>query len=145
MSGASALIVGYDGSACAHAAFDKAVEIAELTGDRIVIAFGYEPSGHGEELAAHREAIRERGEEVTAEAMARAAELGIDAELALVPERPAAALDHLAEQRDARAIVVGTFGEGPLKSALLGSTPHKLLHITRRPVLVVPVSDDERN
>lgn len=145
MSDSSALVVGYDGSACAHAAFDKAVEIAQRTGDRIIIAFGYEPSGHGEELAAHREVIRERGEEVTAEAMARAAELGIAAELALVPERPAAALDNLAEQHDARAIVVGTFGEGPLKSALLGSTPHKLLHITRRPVLVVPVPDDERS
>ena len=143
MSHGGALIVGYDGSACAHAAIDAALDIAQRTGDRIVIAFGYEPTGHGEEMAAHRKVIRERGEEVTAEAMQRAAELGVEAELALVPEHPAEALEHLAEQHDARAIVVGTFGESPLRSALLGSTPHKLLHTSRRPVLVVPVRDEQ--
>ncbi len=131
--------MGYDGSACAEAAFDAAVDIARLTGDRLIVAFGYEPSGYGEEMAAHRNVVRQHGEAVTASVMERAAAEGVDVELALIPERPAEALDHLAEERDARAIVVGTFGESPLKSALLGSTPHKLLHISRRPVLVVPV------
>jgi nucleotide-binding universal stress UspA family protein len=46
----------------------------------------------------------------------------------------------LAEEHNARgAIVVGTYGESPLKGAILGSTPHKLLHLSSRPVLVVPV------
>ena len=68
----SALIVGYDGSDCAHAAFDAAVELARSTGDRIVVAFGYEPPvGYGEEIEAHREVVRQHGEKVTAEAMAR--------------------------------------------------------------------------
>ncbi len=44
----------------------------------------------------------------------------------------------LAEEHDARAIVVGTYGEAPIKGALLGSTPHKLLHLSERPVIVVP-------
>jgi nucleotide-binding universal stress UspA family protein len=35
-------------------------------------------------------------------------------------------------------IVVGSYGESPLKGAILGSTPHKLLHISERPVVVVP-------
>jgi nucleotide-binding universal stress UspA family protein len=138
-----ALIVGYDGSACAEAALAAASELAQLTGDRLVIAFGYEPSGHGEELAALRGVIRERGEEVTAGILDRAAALGIDAELALVPERPEAALQSLAAEHDARAIVVGSYGEGPLRSAILGSTPHKLLHQTDRPVLVVPLREDD--
>jgi amino acid transporter len=34
---------------------------------------------------------------------------------------------------------VGSSAEGPTKGALLGSTPHKLLHLSERPVLVVPV------
>jgi nucleotide-binding universal stress UspA family protein len=37
-------------------------------------------------------------------------------------------------------IVVGTAGESPLKGAMLGSTPHKLLHLSSRPVLCVPVA-----
>jgi len=136
----AALIVGYDGSACAHAAFDAAVDLARLTGDRLVVAFGYEPPvGYGEEIAAHREVVRQHGEKVTAEAMARADELGVDAELALVPQHPTEALESLAEEHDARAIVVGSYGESPLRGAILGSTPHRLLHGATRPVIVVPV------
>ena len=66
-------------------------------------------------------------------------EAGVEATLALVPERPVDALLTLAEENDARAIVVGTHGEHPFKGALLGSTPHKLLYLSERPVIVVPV------
>jgi nucleotide-binding universal stress UspA family protein len=43
----------------------------------------------------------------------------------------------IAEERDARAIVVGSRGLGGIKARVLGSTSHKLLHDTHRPVLVV--------
>ncbi len=59
----------------------------------------------------------------------------------VVEEQPAEALVELARQRDARAIIVGTHGESPLKGAILGSTPHKLLQLSDRPVLVVPAPD----
>jgi len=62
----------------------------------------------------------------------------VDAEVALVADRPAAAQLSLAEKHDARFIVVGSYGESPLRSAILGSTPHKLLHLSERPVVVVP-------
>lgn len=137
---ACSLVVGYDGSDCAKAALDAALQFAGVMGDRVVVAFGYEPGGYGEEHSAHREAVRRFGEGVTAPALERAREAGVEAELALVPERPADALIALAEEHDARAIVVGTHGESPLRGALLGSTPHKLLHLSRRPVVVVPVS-----
>jgi nucleotide-binding universal stress UspA family protein len=48
------------------------------------------------------------------------------------------ALVELADRHDARMIVVGSYGERPIKGAILGSTPHKLLHLAGRPVLVVP-------
>lgn len=135
------LIVGYDGSECAHAAIDAAIDLARSTGDRVIVAFGYEPPvGYGEEIKAHREVVRKHGEKVTADAMARANELEVDAELALVPLRPVEALEALAEEHDARAIIVGSFGESPLRSAILGSTPHRLLHGAKRPVIVVPVA-----
>lgn len=43
-------------------------------------------------------------------------------------------------ESDARAIVVGSYGESPLRSAILGSTPHRFLHGALRPVIVVPVA-----
>lgn len=137
-----ALIVGYDGSQCAQAALEAAIQLADSTGDRVVVAFGYEPGGYGEEHVAHREEVRKFGERVTAPALERAAEAGVEATLALVPERPTDALISLAEEHDARAIVVGSYGESPIRGAILGSTPHKLLHLSERPVLVVPVERD---
>lgn len=136
---AGALVVGYDGSDCAKAALEAAIGLAAATGDRIVIAFGYEPGGYGEEHVAHREEVRKFGERVTGPALERAAQAGVEAALALVPERPTDALIALSEEHDARAIVVGTYGESPIRGAILGSTPHKLLHLSERPVLVVPV------
>lgn len=141
---ARSLIIGYDGSDCAKAALEQAIELAGSTGDRIVIAFGYEPGGYGEEHTAHREEVKKFGERTTAPAVQRAKEAGVDAALALVPERPVDALLTLAEEHDARAIVVGSYGESPIKGALLGSTPHKLLGVSERPVLVVPVPDERR-
>ena len=138
---ARTLIAGYDGSDCAKAALEKAIEVAGATGDSIVIGFGYEPGSYGEEHAAHREEVRKFGERVTAPALERAREAGVEAALELVAERPVDALISLADAHDARAIVVGTHGESPIRGAILGSTAHKLLHLSTRPVLVVPVRD----
>lgn len=137
----STIVVGYDSSDCGKQALDRAVELAKSLGDRLVVVFGYAPPGiWGGEIAEHEEAIEELGEKLTAEARARAAAQGIEPEVAMVPKRGAEALVEVAEERDARMIVVGSYGEAPLKGALLGSTPNRLLHIADRPVLVVPAS-----
>ncbi len=132
------LVLGYDGSDCAKAALDSAAELAQGLGDRIVIGFGYHPGGPGEESTATSEAILKVGERVTSEAVERARTAGVEVEIELVDERPTEALISLADKYDARAIVVGSYGEHPIKGALLGSVPHKLLHLSERPVLVVP-------
>jgi nucleotide-binding universal stress UspA family protein len=75
-----------------------------------------------------------------AEAGARLArELGATAEALPVPDSVniAGTLIEIAEERDARAIVVGSRGLGGIKARVLGSTSRKLLHDTHRPVLVV--------
>jgi nucleotide-binding universal stress UspA family protein len=35
-------------------------------------------------------------------------------------------------------VIGGTYGGSPLRGAVLGSTPHKLLHLSKAPVLAVP-------
>lgn len=133
------LIVGFDDSEGARAALRAAIELARDLGDRLVIAFGYEPPGRmGEELGAARDAVRELGERVTRHALARAEAEGVEAELAVVDRRPVDALLELAAAHDARMIVIGSYGDHPLKGAIIGSTPHKLLHLADRPVLAVP-------
>ncbi|HTX84821.1 MAG TPA: universal stress protein [Streptosporangiaceae bacterium] len=42
-----------------------------------------------------------------------------------------------AKDRDAGVIVMGSRGRGDLAGLLIGSTAHKVLHLTDRPVLVV--------
>lgn len=135
------LVLGYDGSDCANAALEEAASLAKGLGDRVVIGFGYDPGGPGEEFGATSDAIRKLGEKVTAEAVERASSHGVEVEIELVAERPTEALISLADKHDARAIVVGSYGEHPIKGALLGSVPHKLLHLAERPVLVVPAPE----
>lgn len=133
------IVVGYDGSACGDAALGAALEIAGELGDQVTVVFGYAPPGlWGGEIAEHEEAIEELGEEVLGKARAHAAERGVEIDAQLLPKRAAEALIEVAEQRGAWMIVVGSFGDPPLKGVILGSTPNKLLHLSERPVLVVP-------
>lgn len=137
----STIVVGYDSSECGKQALDRAIELAKSLGDEVVVVFGYAPPGiWGGEIAEHEEAIEELGQRLTGEARERAAAQGIEAEVAMVPKRGAEALVEVAEEREARMIVVGSYGEAPLKGALLGSTPNRLLHTAGRPVLVVPAT-----
>ncbi|HEY6671548.1 MAG TPA: universal stress protein [Solirubrobacterales bacterium] len=136
---AGSIVVGYDASPGARAALDQALELAAAFGDRLIIGFGVAPPAPvGEEVRAHRQALRDHAEKMTAEALERAQGSGVDVEVALVEDRASSALVSLAAENDARMIVVGSYGERPLKGAILGSTPHKLLHLAERPVLVVP-------
>jgi nucleotide-binding universal stress UspA family protein len=133
------IVVGYDGSNCSKAALDRALELAKELGDQVVIAFGYAPPGiWGGEIAEHEEAIEEFGEKVMGEAGERARAAGVSSEVALVAKRGPDALIEVAAKCGARMIVVGSHGDPPLKGMILGSTPHKLLHLADRPVLVVP-------
>jgi nucleotide-binding universal stress UspA family protein len=135
----ASLVVGYDGSDRGDVALDKALDLAGGLGAEVVVVFGYAPPGvWGGEIAEHEEAIEELGEKVVSRAKAHAGERGASIETSLVPKKPSEALIEVADERDASMIVVGSYGEAPLKGAILGSTAYKLLHTTERPVLIVP-------
>jgi len=136
------IVVGYDGSGTSDKALDKAVELAKGLGDTIVVVFGYAPPGiWGGEIAEHEEAIEELGTKVTGQARQRAAAEGIEIEVQMLAKRGSEALIDVATARGARMIVVGSYGETPLKGAIIGSTAYKLLHQASTPVLVVPPPD----
>jgi nucleotide-binding universal stress UspA family protein len=137
---ASTLVVGYDGSEGSKAALDAALRMAKEDGYAVIVAYGYEPPGKSEEKRAHREVVRERGEQITAEAVDRAASAGVEVEVALVAERPTDALVGLAEEHDARAIVIGSLGDTTITGRLLGVNARRLIQRSSRPVMVVPIA-----
>ena len=52
------IVLGYDGSGCARCALKVALELCKTLGDRLVIAYAFEPPGKlvGEEFKEHRQA-----------------------------------------------------------------------------------------
>jgi nucleotide-binding universal stress UspA family protein len=133
------VVLGYDDSPGAERALATAITVAKRFDERLVIVYGAAPPGAlGEEYASHLDALVAMGNEAFSHAVARAREAGVETDVRLVKAKPAEALIEVAEDIDATLIIVGTYGEAPLRSALLGSTPHRLLHLSTRPVLVVP-------
>jgi nucleotide-binding universal stress UspA family protein len=152
------VVLAYDGSAEAQAALREAVA---LFGQRpLIVASVWEPGlammtmmpapgepsmGYmpdPEELAAIDRAESGHAGNVADAGARLARELGATAEALSVPDSAnvAGTLIAIAEEHDARAIVVGSRGLGGVKARVLGSTSRKLLHDTRRPVLVVRAS-----
>jgi len=133
------VVCGYDESQGAVRALAVAVEVAAAFGDTLVLVYGAAaPGALGEEYAAHRDALRETGRTALEHAVAVAEKAGVATTVEVIDQKPAEALLDAASRHGARCIVVGSWGESPLRGALLGSTPHKLLHLSHIPVLCVP-------
>ena len=133
------IVVGYDESPGADRALEAGIEMARRFDEPLVMVFGaHPPGGAGEEFAAHLAALEDLGRRAVQHAVERAQADGVRTDVEVVRAKPADALVEVADRRGARMIVVGSFGESPIRGALLGSTPHRLLHLANRPVLVVP-------
>jgi nucleotide-binding universal stress UspA family protein len=134
-----AVVLGYDESPGADAALDAAIQVAQRYGEELVLVYGAAPpGGMGEEFKSHLDALLDMGRTATAHAVEKVEAAGVTASVRLVDAKPAEALVQVGNEFDATVIVVGTNGESPLRGAIIGSTPHKLLHLANRPVLCVP-------
>jgi nucleotide-binding universal stress UspA family protein len=138
------IVLGYDDSDGSKAALAVAVAVAKAFGASLAIVFGYEPNPMGGETADYKSQLEKLGDDLVAKAVAEAKRIDgtVTVEPLVVPMRPVDSLLAAADQRQARVIVVGGSGERPIMGAILGSVPHKLLHRSPVPVLVVPTSDD---
>jgi len=134
------IVLGYDGTDGARSALGVAVALARAFDARLSIVFGYEPNPMGGETSDYQGRLKQLGEGFVAAAAAEAREIdpSVAVEPLVVGLRPLDALIETAAERAARLIVVGSMGEIPILGAILGSVPHKLLHRSRIPVLVVP-------
>ncbi|WP_256107387.1 universal stress protein [Streptomyces sp. ODS05-4] len=133
------VVLGYDDSAGAERALRVAIDSALAHAEPLVLVYGAAaPGGVGEEYRSHHEALRQVGRTALRRATEAAEAAGVATTVEILDDKPAAALLDAAARHRARLIVVGTWGESPLRGALLGSTPHKLLHLSTVPVLCVP-------
>ena len=90
-------------------------------------------------MASHEEAVQERGQTVLRHANDQAQANGFEVEAKMVKGHPVDALIAEAETGDVRMVVVGNQGgPSPIKGAVLGAVPFKLVHLSPVPVLVVP-------
>jgi nucleotide-binding universal stress UspA family protein len=137
------IILGYDGSDGSKAALRVAVAVARAFGAPLTLVFGYEPNPMGGETADYKKKLQKIGDDVLATAVeeAKALDPSVAVEPLVAPLRPAESLLEAANERDARVIVVGGNGERPIVGVILGSVPHKLLHRSTVPVLVVPTPE----
>ncbi len=132
------LVVGYDGTPGARVALAQADRLSGELDTGVVVVFCSPISRVGGEVRDYEDAVREHGRAQLEEARGM---LSSEPELVMLERPPAEGLIEAAEEHDARMIVVGCYGERPLKSALVGSTPTRLLHLSERPVLAVRVAE----
>jgi nucleotide-binding universal stress UspA family protein len=161
MAGKSPILIAYDGSPAARAAVGTAGTLF-APGSAIVLTVWEpglaemmlvpDPTGMGSTMLPFDPSVTqevERASEQRAQALADegaalAREAGLDAQALAVEDLtdPPDAIVAAAEERDARAIVIGSRGLGALKSKLLGSTSKGVLHRAARPVVVVRHPDE---
>ena len=138
------IVVGVDGSACAHAALEFAASEAALRGARLRIvcawdippamyAGGFAPGFDQETL----DAFRDNAETIVRTELAEAKRLQPSIEVEARTSEGQAAEVLLEAARDASLIVVGTRGHGGFASLLLGSVSQQVVHHAPCPVLVI--------
>src|ERR1700683_3431594 len=138
------IVLGYDGSEGSKAALRVAVTVAKAYDAPLTVVFGYEPNPMGGETSDYKDQLEKigKGHLDPAVAEAKAIDPTVRVEPIVAALRPVESLLEASLEREARVIVVGGSGERPIVGAILGSVPHKLLHRSTVPVLVVPTPED---
>jgi nucleotide-binding universal stress UspA family protein len=135
------IVVGYDGSPASRAALAQAAERAGADG-RVYVVHAYSLPGDWIGIPDYQRLLdialdgaQARVERLDEECGADLR--GVDWEVELIGDHPAAAIAGVATAREADEIIVGTRGFGRAR-ALLGTVAHELIHLADCPVTVIP-------
>jgi nucleotide-binding universal stress UspA family protein len=141
----STIVVAVDGSDASNAATEVALELAGTTGDRLVFVTAWRKLrgdfGLPYATLLPSDVIdieRDWAEERLAAALAAAERRGVPAEALCRQGGAAHEIVAAARTHDARLIVMGTHGFGPIEGLILGSVSAGVLRHAPCPVLVVP-------
>jgi nucleotide-binding universal stress UspA family protein len=140
------IVVGTDGSQTAREAVGQAIELAGRLGARLHVVSAYEPvpqarlREEAQQVPADLQWLinpREDVDETLREAVAAAAEAGVEALPYARQGDPADAILDVAEEQGAQLIVVGNKGRTGAKRFLLGSVPNRVSHHAPCSVLII--------
>lgn len=139
------IVIATDGSPESRRAVDYGIELAAAQHAcaillRVIPPVDWTQLDRGAALRPLPNELRLRPGSDLEEAIAAAAERGVDAVPVVVAGNPADEIVAYADSVGADLTIVGSRGHGPIAGSLLGSVSRDVLHESRRPVLVVPPS-----
>jgi nucleotide-binding universal stress UspA family protein len=157
------ILVAVDGSAHAERALEEAIELARTTGASLTLVnvapelseWSLEGAGlpppvnpaAGVPLptdpAQRREQVAREHHEILAHAQARVPE-SVKATTVLLEGRVGDAIIERIRAAGHDLVAMGSRGHGELRSMVLGSVSHEVLHQSPVPVLIVPTKDGHR-
>ena len=147
MSGYQTVVVGTDGSDSSLRAVDRAAQIAQGSGAKLVVATAYFPQSEDQRAA---DVLKDEGYKMSGnapiyailrEARERAKTAGAtDVEERAVVGPPVDALVDLAGEISADLLVVGNLGLSTIAGRLLGSVPANVARRSKIDVLIVHTS-----
>ena len=133
------IVVGLDGSEGATHALEFAAALAKRDDAGLVLAHIEQDvigKGGGPIRAVETE-IQEEIDRRAEELASRGVEASVE-KASIFVGGPGAAIAKIAEERDADLIVVGSRGHSSAVGIIVGSVAQRLLHLAKKPVLVVP-------
>ena len=136
------ILVALDGSEPSQRGLRVAVELSRATGAALLLTHVVPPVTLPVPVSPEIAERLEAGENAHAQmvvnsSLSEASSLGVHAEGLVLRGGPAEALADAAETRDCSMVVIGSRGRGGVVRVLLGSVADRLVHISKRPVLVV--------
>ena len=134
------ILVAVDGSDHSLKAAKLAGNLARLSGGtlRVITAYEEVPSYLGEPNLSQTIAKRtEKAEQVLDEAIKEIGDIPGDCEIEILSGDPAETILRVVDTFDIDIVIMGTRGQGGIKSLLLGSQSHKVLSAAPCPVMLV--------
>ncbi|ESP89825.1 universal stress protein [Candidatus Halobonum tyrrellensis] len=134
------VLVPTDGSDCASAAADHAVDLATTTDAALHVVNVVDPGilGEGSDPATLLDALEKTGERAIERVIDRADESGVPTvEATVLNGAPYRAIVDYADERDVGCIVMGTHGRTGWDRYLLGSVTERVVRLTDVPVISV--------
>jgi len=137
------ILVGVDGSDPAQRAARRAFGLAPRLGDAITLVHVLPPPPVFSEpavvlnIAELEQRVYESGKVLLGKLAAEGRGLGLQIDEQIISGPAAEMLAQAAQADDVEFVVVGSRGRTLVGSMLLGGTSHRLVHICKKPVLIV--------